>query len=237
MNIPSNLDFITAQPDDLIGPLNEIEKKYAPPKLFLKGNRHLFDNLPRVSVIGTRRPSKEGIANAHKIVSLFAKKGVIIVSGLALGIDTIAHRTTIEYGGSTIAVIGTPIDKYYPPENRELQNEIIKNHLLVSQFTVGSPIERRNFPMRNRTMALLSHASIIVEANDDSGSIHQGWEALRLGRPLFILKNLAENGNLTWPEKLMEYGAYIIPISKIDSVFESIPLPAKELENPCSFLI
>ena len=129
-----------------------------------------------------------------------------MVSGLARGIDAIAHETAIENGGRTIAGFGTPLDCFYPRENEALQRRIMTEHLAVSQFPHGYPVLRKSFPMRNRTMALLSHASVIVEAGDGSGTLPQGWEALRLGRPLFILKSLVQDDSLTWPAEMMQYG-------------------------------
>ena len=83
----------------------------------------------------------------------------------------------------------------------------MKNHLVISQYPVGSPITRKNFVLRNRTMALISDATVIVEAGESSGSLHQGWETLRIGRPLFICKDIVGNEELKWPKDMMKYGA------------------------------
>ena len=235
MNKTSESGIAKVTPDELIGPLNDIEKKFAPPYLFLKGNRKLIDIHPRVSIIGTRHPSEGGINNAKILTKLLVKNEAVIVSGLALGMDTVAHRTAIENGGRTIAVLGTPLNKYYPKQNRDLQDEIARNNLVISQFSLGSAVQIKNFPMRNRTIALLSHVSIIVEAGEGSGTIHQGWEALRLGRPLFILEDIIKNKNLKWPYKLIEYGAEILPISKARVVLESLPVPVPEAGNYATF--
>jgi len=89
-------------------------------------------------------------------------------------VDAAAHKGAIEARGKTIAVIGTPLDKVYPAKNRQLQTRLMRAHLVLSQFPSGHAVHPKNFPMRNRTMALLSHATIIVEAADDSGALHQG---------------------------------------------------------------
>ena len=221
-------------PDELLGPLNEIEKKFSPSCLFLIGNRKLM-HLPRVSIIGTRNPSDKGLENTCKLTKCLIEKNIVIVSGLAIGIDTVAHKTSIENHGNTIAVLGNPLDKYYPTSNHDLQNEIMKHHLVISQFPIGTPIQRKNFPMRNRTMALISNVSIITEAGENSGTIHQGWEALRLGRPLFILEDMVNNKKLKWPHQLIEYGAKILSIEKLKNVFESLPHPVEGLENNVAF--
>lgn len=216
-------DIVKITPFDLIGPLNDVEEKFAPKELFFKGNKNIIDEGPRVSIIGTRNPTETGIKNAVILTKFFVENGVIIVSGLAKGIDTVAHKTAIKEGGKTIAVLGTPLDKYYPLENKELQDELMKNHLVISQFAVGSAILPTNFPARNRTMALISHVSIIVEANEKSGTIHQGWEALRLGRHLFILEDIVNDKKLKWPNELIKYGAEILPMNKKNLVLEVLP--------------
>ena len=101
----------------------------------------------------------------------------MVVSGLAEGIDTAAHQATLEAGGRTIAVLGTPLDQVYPKRNAALQHQLMREHLCVSQFPVGSPIHRRNCPLRNHTMALLADATVIIEATDTSGA----WG--RAGKP------------------------------------------------------
>src|SRR5207249_5592227 len=112
------------------------------------------------------------------------------------------------------AVLGTPLNRTYPQKNLQLQNAIMKNHLAISQLPIGYPIQRKNFVIRNRTMALISNASIIVEAGDSSGSLHQGWEALRLGQPLFTWKAIVNDPSLCWHKKLIRYGATVIQDSK-----------------------
>jgi Predicted Rossmann fold nucleotide-binding protein involved in DNA uptake len=196
--------------EDLLGPLNEIEEKYAPKKLFVSGKLPIPLPSPRTAIIGSRKASPEGLEAASYIAKTLVKRGVIIVSGLAEGIDTSAHETAIEEGGLTIAVLGTPLDRDYPQKNSLLQEIIMSHHLAISQFPTGYPIQRKNFVIRNRLMALISDASIIVEAGDASGSLHQGWEALRLGRPLFIWKSIIENSSVFWPKKMLQYGAMIL---------------------------
>ncbi len=97
-------------------------------------------------------------------------------------------------------------------------------HLAISQIPRGVPIQRRNFPQRNRTMALISDASVIIEAGDSSGSLSQGWEALRLGRLLFVLRSVVEDSRLIWPRKMLDYGAIVLADAEL--LFEA--LPAKE---------
>lgn len=193
---------------NLLGrPLNDIEEKYAPETIYYKGTIDIPLPCARVSVIGTREPTEEGLKAAEQVSKTLVKNNVIIVSGLAKGIDTVGHKTAIKNGGKTIAVIGTPLNKTYPKENTELQEELMENHLVVSQYQVGRPTTKKDFALRNRTMALISDASVIVEAGDGSGTLYQGWETIRLGRPLFICKTVVHNPKLKWPKEMIEYGA------------------------------
>lgn len=209
--------------EDLLGrQLNDVEKRYAPTSLHTKGSMRIPLPRPRVSIIGSRKATDDGLLTSRRIASTLAEAEVVIVSGLAEGIDTSAHRAAIESHGQTIAVIGTPLNKVFPAKNFQLQQEIGNNHLVISQFPIGHPTRPGDFVLRNRTMALISDASIIVEAGDTSGSLHQGWEALRLGRSLFIWKSLFENNQqLTWPKKMIQYGA--IELSNPEDVLEALP--------------
>lgn len=201
----SRMTWVSCQ--ELLGALSEIEQKYAPERLFVAGKIEFPLPHPRVAIIGTRTPSPDGLKLASRLSKALAKRGVIIVSGLARGIDTAAHKAAIDSGGRTIAVLGTPLSQTYPRENAALQSLIMRNHLAVSQFDEGPRILRTNFVVRNRTMALIADASVIVESGEGGGSLHQGWEALRLGRPLFIHTREFAKVGLEWPRKMAEYGA------------------------------
>ena len=216
-------DIRSATSEKLLGYLNSSERANAPEVLWYAGHPELLSQLPRVSIVGSRTASAEALRRAAKLAAQLVAHGVTIVSGLARGIDGAAHRSAIENGGRTIAVIGTPLDRAYPPEHAELQWLIAREHLLVSQFPVGHPVSRSNFPRRNRTMALLSHATVIVEAGETSGTLSQGWEALRLGRPLFIMRSVAEDQRLKWPRKMLDYGGLVL--SEAEEVRESLPPP------------
>ncbi|HKX45738.1 MAG TPA: DNA-processing protein DprA [Planctomycetota bacterium] len=194
---------------DLIGPLNDVEERYAE-ALYLAGDPALLEGTIRVSVVGSRKASESGVKRAARLVKSLVHADVVVVSGLAIGIDTAAHRHAIEFGGRTIAVLGTPLDRPYPPQNAALFAEIVRDHLAVSQFGPGQPVQRGNFPRRNRTMALLSHATVILEAGESSGSLSQGWEAIRLGRPLLVSRALADDPALKWPRAMLDHGALVL---------------------------
>ena len=192
-------------------------------KSLAAGDKSLLQRGPRVSIVGSRRASREGLARAAKLARMLADRGIIVVSGLAEGIDTAAHLAAIESGGHTVAVLGTPLDKVYPAENRALQDRIMREHLAVSQFPPNSPGGRKCFPMRNRTMALLSDATVIVEAGESSGTLHQGWEALRLGRPLFLMESVTKNSELSWPGEMISYGAEVLSDQTLEVFYEMLP--------------
>lgn len=166
-----------------------------------------------VAVVGTRKPSKEGIARARRLVKELVAEKFTIVSGLASGIDTVAHTTALECGGWTIGVIGTPISEAYPKRNAELQARIANEFLLISQIPVwrysqqGPRGNRLFFPERNVTMSALTEATIIVEAGETSGTLIQARAALEQGRKLFVLDSCFRNTSLSWPRRLEGKGA------------------------------
>jgi DNA processing protein len=170
--------------------------------VFVAGNVELLRS-PCVSIVGTREVSDEGWSRASRLARELAAAGVVVVSGLARGVDTAALSGAIDAGGHVVAVIGTPLDKAYPAENAELQQTIYRDHLLVSPFPFGEQVFPSNFPKRNRVMAALSDASVIVEASDTSGTLHQAAECQRLGRWLFIMRSVVEDRSIKWPAKFI----------------------------------
>lgn len=180
--------------------------------LYYTGNLdYLFTK--SIAIVGTRKPSEFGIRRAKKLTKLLVKDNYTIVSGLATGIDTVAHRTAIESKGKTIAVIGTPLNQFYPRENKPLQEYIANHHLLISQVPFyryskqGINGNRLFFPQRNKTMSALTDATIIIEASDTSGTLIQAKAALFQKRKLFILDSCFENKKITWPQRFLEQGA------------------------------
>lgn len=207
--MPTDLDRAWTA-EELLGPLNSEEKRYAPQRLFVAGHAEWLQQSPRVAVVGARQASPDGVKRTTRLVQFLIEHDAIVVSGLASGIDYTAHTVAMERGGRTIAVIGTPLNVAYPTSHRALQARLMDEHLVVSQFPSGHPTTRKNFPLRNRTMALLCQASVIVEAGDGSGTLSQGWEALRLGRPLFLMASLLTRSDLTWPKQMLDYGAMVL---------------------------
>src|SRR5438105_2046896 len=147
-------------PEALLGrPLNDVEKKFAPRYLFVSGKMEIPLPQPRVSIVGSRKASQVGRDSASMIATVLVREEVVVVGGLAEGIDTSAHEAAIKNAGRTIAVLGTPLNKTYPQKNFELQKEIMCHHLAISQFPAGHITTPKDFVLRNRTMALISDAS------------------------------------------------------------------------------
>ena len=175
-----------------------------------------------VAIVGTRKPSEDGVRRTRKLATLLARHGFTVVSGLAAGVDTQAHKAAIEADAPTIAVIGTPVSDSYPRENAGLQHEIATHHLLISEIPVYRYAQqdwranRSWFPQRNATMSALTEATIIVEASNTSGTLIQARAALYQKRKLFILNSCFERSDLTWPERFQRQGA--IRVRDLDDI-------------------
>jgi DNA processing protein len=177
--------------------------------LFVRGRVELLHSV-MLGVVGTRRPTAYGIAATQRLSPDLAQAGLTIVSGMARGIDTAAHRSTIEVGGDTAAVFGCGVDLIYPAENRKLSMEIAEKGLLVSEFPMSSPAYPQNFPIRNRIISGMSVGVLIVEGAQYSGSAITAKMALEQQREVFAVP-----GNITskmsWgPNLLVKQGAKLV---------------------------
>lgn len=180
-----NGDFILSIKDSLYPNLLR-NIKDRPAILYVRGDPQYFSE-KALAVIGTREPSKHGLITAQRLTEYFANKGWQIVSGLALGIDTEAHRTTIDNKCSTIAVLAQGLDKIYPKENKELSEKILANNgLLVTEYPYKSASFRSNFVERDRIQAALARGVVMVQSDETGGSWHASRSALSYGRLLLI---------------------------------------------------
>ncbi len=191
--------------DELYPPrLKEIEQP--PPVVYVRGEITLDDHYA-VAVVGTRRITPYGRQITDELAAFLAGQGVTVVSGLARGVDAVAHSAALKAGGRTIAVLGSGVDKVYPPEHRQLAEQIMKQGALVSDYAVGAAPEAANFPPRNRIISGLSMATVVVEAGETSGALITAEFAAEQGREVFAVP-----GNILAPQskgtnKLIQNGA------------------------------
>lgn len=185
------------------------------PALYCRGYEDLLEAPWRVSVVGSRNASEAGRRRASRLAFELAEAGVVVFSGLATGVDRVAHEAAMRAGGRTVAVLGTPLDKC------RLQNAIARDHLVVSQFAAGRRTQPRDFKLRSRLMAELTHASVIVEAGERSGSLAHAARALQMDRPVFVLRSTVEDRGLWWPKRLLARGA--IPLDRTDAIVAALP--------------
>lgn len=187
----AGVQVVTWQDSDYPANLKSLEN--CPPLLYVRGTL-CEDDVWSIAIVGTRRASVYGREVSGRLASDLARAGVTIVSGLALGIDTIAHRTALDAGQRTIAVLGSGVDQIYPPENRGLAAQIAENGAVVSEYPLGTRPEANNFPPRNRVISGLSKAVVIVEAPKRSGALITARFAAEQGRDVFAVP-----GNITSP--------------------------------------
>lgn len=157
-----------------------------PPVLYVKGKIDILQK-HAVAIVGTRAPTMYGKKVTETICRELVEQKLVIISGLARGIDTVAHQSCVTHGGNTVAVLGCGIDKCYPSENRELSEKITENGVILSEFPLGTPPEAYNFPRRNRIISGLSAAVLVVEAGIKSGSLITAHYALQQGREIFAV--------------------------------------------------
>ncbi len=178
------INFITLWEQDYPIRLKNI---FAPPLILYYIGDLSLSNSNCVAIVGTRRPSLYGKKIAAKYSTELSKQGITIVSGLARGIDSIAHKASLKNSGKTIAVTGSGIDVIYPPENKELYYDIAKNGLIISEYPIGTKPDAQNFPKRNRIISGLSLGTLIVETRIQGGAMHTAEYALDQGREVFAI--------------------------------------------------
>lgn len=181
----------------------------APFLLYVRGEILPQDAIS-LAVVGTRRATDYGRQATSKIVSDLASFGLTIVSGLALGIDTCAHRAAMESGGRTLAVLGHGLDQVYPPENHRLAEEIVQTGALISEAPLGFPPVSGSFPSRNRIISGLALGTLVCEAPEKSGALITASQALEQGRPVFALSGSIFNLQNLGTARLIQDGAKLV---------------------------
>ncbi len=202
-----------------------------PPLLFVRGDWNDDKFRSPIAVVGTRKATDDGKRRAQRLTRELIEADYSILSGLALGIDTVAHRTALDVGGQTAAVVGTGILRQFPKENMALADEIVANGgALVSQFLPDQPPTSWTFPMRNVVMSGMSLATVVIEAGSTSGARLQARVALQHGRTVFLLHSLVESHE--WARNYVEKGAYgthAIEIKNTSEIVDRLSLEAPTL--------
>lgn len=180
---------------------------FAPPILFARGALELL-GAPAIAVVGCRKASEYGLDIAEQIAAGVARAGGCVVSGLALGIDAAGHAAALDANGPTIAVLGCGIDVYYPRHNMRLQNRIVRDGLVLSELLPGEPPRHYQFPHRNRIIAALSAAVVVVEAGEKSGAVTTGNHAANQGVPVYCVPNAIHLPNAQGILALIRDGAH-----------------------------
>ncbi len=225
-NIESqNIKMITILDKDYPEHLSYIDDR--PNVIYMKGGILEEDNLA-ISIVGSRKSTSYGKWAAEKFSRELVEMGVTIISGLANGIDTIAHRTALENNGRTIAVLGTGIDKIYPARNKELYKDIEKSGALITEFPIGTKPFAYNFPQRNRIISGLSMGIIVIEAQEKSGSLITATHASNQGKDVFALPGNINSVFSKGTNKLIRDGAR--PLLELEDIIEEIN-EFKELRN------
>ncbi|MBO7610927.1 MAG: DNA-processing protein DprA [Elusimicrobia bacterium] len=179
-----------------------------PPVIYVKGNFDKNDNFS-VSVVGSRKPTNYGLVVTEKFCKYFAQNSITTISGLAGGIDTQAHSSTLKNSGRTIAVLGNGLLECYPSENRKLQEEIGKKGVVISEFPLTRKALPMNFPRRNRIVAALSLATIVIEAASKSGSLITAELACDYGKDVFAVPGPIFSKYSQGPNSLIKQGAFV----------------------------
>ena len=201
-----------------------------PPLIFYRGKLNNDLLLNSISIVGTRNPSNYGKLITRKLASQLAEIGFTIVSGMAFGIDTLAHYGALDAGGKTISVLGTGVDYIYPAQNRDLAAKIIQNGALISEYIPGSKPEKWNFPARNRLISGVAIGTIVIEGSKRSGALLTAKFALDQNRDVFALPGDINRIQAEGPNQLIKQGAKII--TSVRDILEEYNLSLDKKNKP-----
>jgi len=199
--------------------LKEIEQP--PPVLYVRGE-YLRDDLFAVAIVGTRRVTPYGRQITEELASYLAANGITVISGLARGVDAIAHQTALKAGGRTIAVLGSGVDKIYPPEHRQLAERVMEHGAIISDYAPGTPPDASNFPPRNRIISGLSLAVVVIEAGETSGALITAEFAAEQGREVFAVPGSILAPQSKGTNKLIQRGA--LPLLSVNDLMQALDL-------------
>jgi DNA processing protein len=198
---------------------------YDPPVLlYVRGDLQVL-NLPSIGIVGTRRPTLYGIQMAERLGRELAARGVVVVSGMARGIDAIAHQGTMAVNGRAIGVLGTGVDVCYPKENKKLYEKVLERGAILSEFPLGTHPAPENFPIRNRIVAGMPLGVVVVEGAQYSGSLITARLAMEFGREVFgVPGNVTQSVSFA-PNQLIKQGAKLV--TNGEDVIEELPTPVR----------
>lgn len=199
--------------------LKEIEQP--PPVLYIRGE-YLPDDLFAVAIVGTRRVTAYGRQITEELGGYLASNGITMVSGLARGVDAIAHQTALKAGGRTIGVLGSGVDRIYPPEHRGLAEKMMESGAIVSDYAPGTPPDASNFPPRNRIISGLSLAVVVIEAGETSGALITAEFAAEQGREVFAVPGSILAPQSKGTNKLIQNGA--LPLLSVNDLMQALNL-------------
>ena len=199
--------------------LKEIDQP--PPVLYIRGE-YLPDDLFAVAIVGTRRVTPYGRQITEELASFLAANGLTVISGLARGVDAIAHQSALKAGGRTIGVLGSGVDKIYPPEHRGLAEQMIERGAIVSDYAPGTPPDASNFPPRNRIISGLSLAVVVVEAGETSGALITAEFAAEQGREVFAVPGSILAPQSKGTNKLIQKGA--LPLLSVNDLMQALDI-------------
>lgn len=198
-----------------------LKETYQPPWiLYGKGKLELLENQLKLAVVGSRQATEYGRRAIDALFPKLIDKGILFVSGLAKGIDVYAHRTAIKHCGQTIGVIAGGFDHIYPQENKELANDMMEHHLVVSEYPPHAKPLKWHFPMRNRIISGLCQGTLVVEAQERSGSLITANFAVQEGREVFALPGNMFSSNSTGTNELIQQGAKLV--QKAEDILEEL---------------
>ncbi len=203
---PGN-SLMTLADDDY--PKNLLEIADPPAVLYCKGRRDLL-NQPGFGIVGSRNATPQGVRDAEAFAHALSDAGLTIISGLALGIDAAAHRGGLAGAGSSVAIVGTGLDRVYPARNKALAHQLVENGLIVSEFALGTPPLPGHFPRRNRLISGLSRGVLVVEAAPDSGSLITARVATEQGRDVFAIPGSIHSPLSRGCHALIKQGAKLV---------------------------
>src|SRR5688572_14701305 len=199
--------------------LKEIEQP--PPVLYIRGD-YLPDDLFGVAIVGTRRVTPYGRQITEELATYLAGHRITVISGLARGVDALAHQTVLKAGGRTIGVLGSGVDKIYPPEHRALAEKMMGSGAILSDYAPGTPPDASNFPPRNRIISGLSLAVVVIEAGETSGALITAEFAAEQGREIFAVPGSILAPQSKGTNKLIQNGA--LPLLSVNDLMQALDL-------------